>query len=327
METEKLLFAEEGAVYHLHGEEKGGYIVKMKPFNTEQAIHVPDDFYYFEKLPQEINERIYYYCFIDAIKDRNFEAAYFFATHVSSYLARKIYLEWFENPALDIDFDLPFDIRIVYAEIRAYITFASLIFDVYSEKETGYNVYPLKLEFNSRFKKRTRPYALSRIPDPCSFIDNQISFNLIEIEEPLEYAAPNGNLPNSSTTIQLVTQTEPMDLSEDEQDFMFNMEEAPIFQNVHYLEFRKGSSYGDYCLVDGTSFAAGIIEVKQIIHPCVFIELFDCSDDTWVNVDNYPKIQYSMVWKKFQDFLRFTLDPNLGLFFRVAPTNTFVALQ
>ena len=326
MEKEKLLFAEEGAVYHFNGEPEGGYILKMKQFNTSQAIDIPTDFVYFENLPREINEQIYYYCFLDALKDRNFEAAYYFATHVSVYLARKVYQTWFENPALDLDFDMPFDIRIVYAEIRAYITFASLIFDIYSETEEMHNVFPMKIEFNSRFKKRSRPYALSRIPEPCSFIDNHISFNLVEIQEPLEYAAVYPIGPVANPTIQLVTQLEPMDLSDDE-EFATTMSEPPIFQNVHYLEFRKGNTNGDYCLVDGKSIAAGIIEVNEIIHPCVFIELFDCKDDPWVSVDNYRSIQYSPVWKKFQEFLRFTLDPKLGLFFRVAPTNTFVSLQ
>lgn len=325
METEKLLFAEEGAVYHLHGEAAGGYIMKMKPFNTEQGIDIPEDFVYFDKLPREINEQIYYYCFVNSLKDRNFEAAYYYATHVSVYLARKIYQLWFENPALDLNFDMPFDIRVVYAEIRGYITFASLLFDIYSETEQVHNIFPMKLEFNSRFKKRSRPYALSRIPEPCSFIDNQISFNLIELQEPIEYATI-GSTQAQNPTIHLVTQIEPMDLSDDE-EFATVMSEAPIFQNINYLEFRKGNANGDYCLVDGTSIAAGIIQVNQIIHPCVFIELFDCTDDPWVSVDNYRSIQYSPVWKKFQEFLRFTLDPKLGLFFRVAPTNTFVALQ
>jgi hypothetical protein len=324
MEKEKLLFAEEQAVYHLNGEPEGGYILKMKPFNIDQAIYIPEDFVYFGKLPREINETIYYYCFLEALKDRNFEAAYFYATHVSSYLARKIYRLWFENPKLDLNFDSPFDLRIVYAEIRANITFASLIFDIYSEKEEGYNVFPMKLEFTSRFKKRTRPYALSRIPDPCSFIDNHISFDIAEIQEPMEYATANSD--HATQLVQLVTQLEPMDMSDDE-DFSVEIMEQPVFQNIHFLEFRKGPSHGDYCLVDGTSIAAGIIEVNQRIHPCVFIELFDCSDDTWVNVDNYPQMQNSEMWKKFEKFLQFTLDPKLGLFFRVAPTNTFIALQ
>ena len=324
MEKEKLLFAEEGAVYHFHGEPEGGHIIKLKPFNTEQGIQVPNDFVYFEKFPREINEQIYYYCFLESLKDRNFEAAFYYATHVSSWLARKIYRIWFENPTLDLDFESPFDIKIVYAEIRANITFASLIFDIYSEREEGYNVFPLKLEFTSRFKKRTRPYALARIPEPCNFVDNHISFNLIEMEDPVEYIAPLNSPP---TGIQLVTSSEPMDLSDSEEEFAAFMTEAPIFQNIHYLEFRKGPANGDYCLVDGTSIGPAIIEVNQIIHPCVFIELFDCSDDTWVNVDNYQRIQLSPMWKKFQEFLRFCLDSKLGLFFKVSTTNTFVALQ
>ena len=321
---EKLLFAEEGAVYHLNGEPEGGYILKMKPFNIDQAVYIPDDFVYFGKLPREINEQIYYYCFLDSLQDRNFEAAYYYATHISSYLARKIYRLWFENPALDLDFDSALDLKVIYAEIRANITFASLIFDIYSEKEEGYNVFPMKLEFTSRFKRRTRPFALSRIPDPCSFIDNHISFDIAEIQEPVEYAGPANSTHN--TFVQLVTQLEPMDMSDDE-EFATEMFDPPIFQNVHYLEFRKGPSHGDYCLVDGKSIAAGIIQVNQRIHPCVFIELFDCTDDTWVNVDNYHMMQKSAMWKQLQQILQFCLDPKLGLFFRVAPTNTFVALQ
>lgn len=327
MEKSKLLFAEEGAVYHLEGTPEQAKITKMKPFNTDQSIFIPKDFVYLDRLPREINEQIYYYCFLNSLKERNFEAAYYYATHVSVWLAKKIYRIWFENPLLDLDFDSPFEIHSMYAEIRAYITFASLIFDVYSEKEEGYNIFPIKLEFTSKFKKRTRPLPLARIPEPCSFVDNHISFNLVEMQEPLEYASVQVSNQISPQLIQLVTSLEPMDMSSDDEEFATVMTEPPIFQNIHYLEFKKGPTNGDYCLVDGKSIAPGIIEIEQIIHPCIFIELFDCQDDTWVNVDNYRNIQYSVVWKKFEKFLQYTLDPKLGLFFRVAPTNTFVALQ
>lgn len=326
--TEKnlLLFAEEGAVYHLHGEPQGGYILKMKHFDTDQSVHVPDDWYHFENLPSEINEKIYYYCFVDALKERNFEAAYFYATHVSIYLTRHIYRLWFEDPSLDADFDNYPDMQMIYAQIRSTLTMASLIFDVYSEHDDVRNIYPLKLEFTSRFKRRTRPYALSKIAEPFHFVDNQLSFNLVEIEDPIDYIAsryPVG--PIETAVIELID-----DLHSDstEPDFLAHtMVNPPLFDNIHYLEFRKGPTNGDYCLVDGDSIAAGIVQVKQLITPCIFLHLYDCDEESWISVDNYRNIQYSPIWKKFQELLQFCIGPKLGLFFNVSPTNTFVALQ
>jgi len=44
-------------------------------------------------------------------------------------------------------------------------------------------------------------------------------------------------------------------------------------------------------------------------------------------MENYHSMQKSPVWKKFEKFLQFTIDSNLGLFFQVAPTNTFVTFE
>lgn len=318
---QKLLFAEEGAVYNLVGTADRGYISKLPLFDTTQAIDIPKDWIYFPQLPKEINEQIYYYCFLLAVKERNFESAYYYATHVSEFITKKIYRSWFENPALDIDFDSTADLKIMYAEIRCYITFASLIFDVYSERSEEQYVYPIMLEFNSRFRRRTNPITLCRIPDPCCFVDNYINFNLVEMEEPALFASRPGTVYESIDVVNIFGQ------DSDEENAVFETFQAPILQNLNLLEFRKGPLNGDYCLVDGKSVDSAILEVNKLIHPCVFMELFDCCDDTWVNLENYTSIQNSPVWKKFQAFLQYSIDPNLGLFFRVAPTNTFVTLE
>jgi hypothetical protein len=157
-------------------------------------------------------------------------------------------------------------------------------------------------------------------------VDNHISFDLYEMEDPLEIALGHPVGPIESATIGIVQEF--IDETDtDTEDFVSLMTEPAMFQNIHYLEFRKGPTNGDYCLVNGESIAAGIIQVTERIHPCVFIQLYDCQQDPWVNVENYRMIQSSKAWKKFQEFLRFCLDPKLKLFFNVAPTNTFVALQ
>jgi hypothetical protein len=318
---QKLLFAEEGAVYNLVGSNDRAFITKLKPFDTTQEINIPEDYIFFD-LPIEINEKIYYYCFLNALKDRNYEAAYFYATHVSTFLTSQIYRHWFENPNLDLDFDSPADFQIMCAEIRCYITFASLIFDVYSERTELHEVYPIKLEFVSRFKRLTNPISLARIPDPCSFVDNHISFNVVEIQDPMLFATNPGT---ALQTIQIVNMLEDENVSDEEP--VFQTIEAPVFQNQNYLEFRKGPLNADFCLVDGQSIGAGIIQVKRLIHPCIFLEIYDCRDDPWVNLENYTTIQNSKIWNKFQEFLQFTIDSNLALFFQVAPTNTFVTLE
>ena len=307
MEKDLLLFAEEGAVYHLNGEPEGGYILKMKPLDTSQSIWVPQDWVEFP-VPTVINEKIYYYLFIEMLRERNFEAAYYYATHVSMWLTKRIYRDWFEQE-IDLAFETYPDISMIYAQIRANITFASLLFDVNTDDNSG-QVYPLKLEFVSRFKKRTSPLALCKPPYPFQFVDNHIAFDLYEMDDPLEIAH----------SFQIDTDSE--------SEFATSlMTEPAVFQNIHYLEFRKGPTNGDYCLVDGTSIAPGIIQVTERIHPCIFLELYDCKQDPWVNVENYRLIQNHKGWQKFQKFLQFCIDPKLKLFFNVAPTNTFVALQ
>jgi hypothetical protein len=320
--SERLLFAEEGAVYHLNGEPQGGYILKMKHFDTDQSVWIPEDWVMFP-FPAEINEKIYYYLFVECLLERNFEAAYYYATHVSTWLTRKIFQLWFE-PEIDLAFEEYPDLSQMYAQIRATITFASLLFDVYSDDANG-QIYPLKLEFVSRFKRRTKPIALARPPPPYGFVDNHISFDLYEMEDPLEIALGHPVGPLEMATINIIQEF--IDEADTDSDFASLMTEPATFQNVHYLEFRKGPTNGDYCLVNGESIAAGIVQVTERIHPCVFIQLYDCNQDPWVNVENYRMVQASKSWAKFQEFLRFCLDPKLKLFFNVAPTNTFVALQ
>lgn len=317
----KLLFAEEQAVYKLVGNSEQATITKLPVFNTSQSITIPEDWVYFPQFPREINELIYYKLFLYSLKDRNYEAAYYYATHVSTFLTRKIYRVWFENPGLDENFDPEIDLPIMYAEIRCYITFASLVFDVYSERYESNEIYPMKLEFNSRFRRRTNPVALCRIPGPCAFVDNHLAYNIKEIDEPMLYAAPPGPIVETIDIVNLV------DIDSEDDTPIVETFQSPIFQNINYLEFRKGPHHADYCVVDGSSYAPGILKVKRLIHPCIFIELFDCSDDTWVNLENYTAIQRSAVWKKFETFLRFTIESNLALFFQVAPTNTFVTLE
>lgn len=314
---QKILFAEEGQVYNLVGTADQAMITKLPVFNSDQSVEIPKDWVYFPQLPVEINELIYYYCFLYALKDRNYEAAYYYSTHVSLFLTRKIWRLWFEDPKIDLDFEDPADIKVVYAQLRCYITFASLIFDVHTEKSGDHMVYPIKLEFNSRFRRRTRPLQLARIPDPCAFVDNHISFNLIELEEPVSFGERSDEI------------SELIDIVSEDSEGQIHLEhfESPMLQNLNFLEFRKGPLNGDYCLLDGTPIAPAIFKVKRIVHPCVFIEIFDCTDDPWVNLENYQSIQKSAIWKKFETFLQFTIDPNLGLFFRVAPTNTFVTFE
>jgi hypothetical protein len=329
MNKPKILFAEEGAVYNLMGEVEGGYILKMKPFDSTQAIDIPNDWVYFDKFPREINEKIYYYCFVNALKERNYESAYYYATHISTYLAKKIHKIWFSDPAHDFGLDSDIDMRHVFYEIRTQLTFASLIFDVYSDKETPATIYPMKLEVSSRYKRRTRPYALSRIPAPSSFVDKNMGFNIIEMDNEVEHVrtSPQAHTALMNMIAQIETMVESDDDDEFANDFHGIMVEPPLFENVEYLEFRKGPAVADYSLIEGHSIGAGVVEVDQLIHPCVFLELFDCNDEPWVTNDNYNAIQRSLVWKKFQRFLQFSIDPKLGLFFRVAPTNTFVTLN
>lgn len=313
----KIMFAEEGAVYNLVGTADHAMITKLPSFDTSQSLHIPSDWVYFSQLPVEVNELIYYYSFLYALKDRNYEAAYYYSTHVSVFLTRKIWRLWFEDPNLDLNFDDPADLHIIYSQLRCYITFASLIFDVHTERSDEHQVYPVKLEFNSRFRRRTRPLQLTRIPDPCSFVDNHLAFNLIELEEPIMFGESSSEI---SEIIDIVSE-------DSEGQVTLERFESPVLQNVNFLEFRRGPLNGDYCLLDGTPVAPAIFQVKRLVHPCVFIELFDCVDDPWVNMENYKSIQRSAVWKKFEKFLQFTIDPNLGLFFRVAPTYTFVTFE
>jgi hypothetical protein len=321
----KLLFAEEGAVYDFVGDVDRGYITKLPFFNTEQEIHVPKDWVYFPSLPREINESIYYFCFLNALKDRNYEAAYYYATHVSAHLTKKIFNTWFENPALDLNLDLPASFQVMCLEIRGSLTFASLLFDVVSEKRDFSQVYPMKLEFVSRYRKITRPYYLARLPPPCSFIDHEISFNILEMEDPMMFATQPEN--PSPMIIEHITFPFDSDEENDLPHHVFAMIQEPIFSNVDYLEFHKGPFIADFCLVDGGSEAPGIFNVKRLMHPCIFIELFDCEDTPWVEVENYTRIQNCPHWQKFQKFLQFSIDSNLALFFKVGGTNTFVTFE
>lgn len=321
----KLLFAEEGAVYDYVGDAERGYITKLPLFSTDQEIHVPKDWVYFPLFPREINEKIYYYCFLNALKDRNFEAAYFYATHVSAYLTKKIYTTWFENPAFDLNFDRPASFQIMCLDIRGSLTFASLLYDVVSEKRDFNQVYPMKLEFVSRYRRRTNPAFLARLPPPCSFIDHEISFNILEMEDPMLFATQR----DDSSPLIVEHISFPLD-PEEEDDLphhVFAMIQEPVFQNVDYLEFHKGPFIADFCLVDGHSEAPGIFNVKKLMHPCIFIEIFDCEDTPWVEVENYTSIQNNPDWKKFQKFLQYCIESNLTLFFKVGGTNTFVTFQ
>lgn len=322
----KLLFAEEGAVYDFVGDADRGYITKLPVFDPSHEIYIPKDWVYFPSFPKEINEKIYYYCFLNALKDRNFEAAYYYATHVSAYLTKQIYQTWFENPALDLNFDRPASFQVMCLEIRGCITFASLLFDVYTEKTDFHSVYPMKLEFVSRFRRRTSPIFLARLPDPCAFVDQEISYNILEMEDPMVFAVQ----PENTNPVIIEHVSFPMDDEEDEgiiPEQIFTLIQEPVFQNVDYLEFHKGPLMADFCLVDGHSEAPGIFNVKRLMHPCIFIELFDCNDTPWVEVENYSAIQNSPIWKKFQKFLQYSIDSNLALFFKVGGTNTFVTFE
>jgi len=319
----KLLFAEEGAVYNFVGNADRGYITKLPAFDATHEIFVPKDWVYFPLFPREINEKIYYHCFEQSLKDRNFEAAYFYATHVSSYLTKQIYTEWFENPALDLNFDRPISFQIMCLEIRGYITFASLLFDIYTEKTDYHSVYPMKLEFVSTFRRRTNPVFLCRLPDPCSFVANDISYNILEMEDPMSFAVQ----PENTNPVIIEHISFPMDAEDDLPEQHFTLIQEPVFQNVDYLEFHKGPLMADFCLVDGYSEAPGIFNVKRLMHPCIFLELFDSNDTPWVEVENYTNMQSSPIWKKFQTFLRFSIDSNLALFFKVGGTNTFITFD
>jgi hypothetical protein len=303
----QLLFAEEGAVYNLQGTPDKATITKLPWFNTEQSINVPDDWISFN-FPTVITEKIYYYCFIFSLKDRNYESAYYYATHISSWLASKVFYNWFADDGEDLNFKSPHDIRLIYSEIRSNITFASLVFDVCTERSNPYHVYPCVLQFVSRFRKRTAPIPLSRIPPPSAFITGDIVYNQNELDQEPHFGNPIDGL-------------DPFDFIG-----LHNVEES-MFTNLNLDSFTKGPHVGDYCLIDAEYVAAGIVKATKMYHPCVFIELFDCNDDEWVTLENYNSLRKSNAWKKFEAFLQYTISPSLHLLFRVADTSTFISLK
>lgn len=324
----KLLFAEESAVYTFEGAtEKEGYIRKLPVFNTEQDISRPDKIFYFH-VPLAVNEAIYYYCFVESLKDRNYESAYYYATHVTEWLTRKIYHLWFSYTD-DSGFDSPPTISMMYAQIRSNLTMASMFFDVYSDHDNCARMFPLELQLDSRFKKRTRPHQLACIPPPFHFVENELSFTLHEIEEPVDFIAETDT--NIRDAVQEIIQNlEAMrqdEIDEDHSVFLSSMMNTPVYQETRYLEFRKGPYLGDYCLVQGNLIAAGIIEVRKLCHPCVFLRLHDCNEEPWITAANYRTIKNNLAWKVFQELLRFSIDTRMTLFFNITPTNTFVSLE
>lgn len=92
----QLLFTQQHSVYEYKNiNSTKAEIKKLPRFNSDQSIDVPDCPFFFPNIPKQIMEKIYYYCFTASLKDRNFEAALFYATHVSQWLTMQIYKDWF----------------------------------------------------------------------------------------------------------------------------------------------------------------------------------------------------------------------------------------
>jgi len=321
-----LLFAEEGAVFKyapLDDNFDGGFVSRLKPFDPECEIWVPDGLA-FLPLPLSINERIYHHLFNLCLKARNYEAAFYYATHVSQYLTRQIYIEWFGNPDHDPQLDDFPDFGQQCLQIRATLTLAGMMFDILSDLDDM--IYPLRMDITSRFYKRTQPYALCRVPPPHQFVDHELAFTTNQVEN-FDFV----NTPQSTvlTAIQQAMQ-ELNELNNEESDDNISlqlMEDPFQLLQIPFLQFKRGTSIGDFSLVRGSSVASGVVKVDNLFSPCVFIQLFDYNDEPWITLDNHLAIQNHGQWKKLQELLQYSIEPKLCLMFAISPTNTFVTFN
>lgn len=200
---------------------------------------------------------------------------------------------------------------------------AALFFDIYSERDS--HLRPMELEFYSNYKIKTNPPELACMPAPFHFVDNDLAFNANEIDEPIRFVTEYEESEYSEEIVENLNMLQ--DFYDTDQDFDAPDTPITLSQRRPYLEFCKGPALGDYCLVTGTPAGGGLLNVEKLYNPCIFIKLNDANEESWVTFENYHNVRLNRAWKIFQDLLRFSIDDNLIIFFSIAPTSAFIALE